>query len=136
MARPLKEINWDLVEKMIEAECSANEISAKFRINHDTFYKRFKDEYKVSFQDYQAVFHSAGRGDLKLMQHMKALNNDASGNIQMLMYLGKVRLGQVESIVNLIPKNDEEIGKDQKIMQLENQLKEALSNNDNKSKTE
>lgn len=131
MVRPKKEINWEVVEKLMEAKASANEISGKFRINHDTFYKRFKEEYGVSYQDYHSDAEGAGIADLKLMQHAKALNNDAPGNANLLIWLGKVRWGQKEpDITSITPANQIDIDKDHRIMQLEHenaQLREKSS---------
>ena len=89
MARPKKEINWDIVEKKMEAGCSAKEICGS-TLDTDTFYRRFKEEYGKSFGDYSAEFYSVGNGNLKFTQYMKAL----SGNTNMLTLLGKERLGQ------------------------------------------
>ncbi len=90
MGRPLKEINWDIVEKKIEAGCSGIEIAATLRIQADTFYLRFKRKYGKNFQDYHGQFYSAGDANIKFTQYMKAL----SGNIPMLTLLGRERLNQ------------------------------------------
>ncbi len=92
MARPKKEIKWEIVEKKMEAGCSAKEICGAFYIDTDTFYRRFKEEYGKRFEDYAASFRSTGLGNLRFRQYMKALE----GNTQMLMFLGKVDLGQKE----------------------------------------
>jgi len=123
MARPKKEINWDVVEKLMEARATANEIAGKFRINHDTFYRRFKEEFEISYQDYQSMPQGAGIADLKLMQHAKALNNSAPGNANLLIWLGKVLWGQKEpDAVPEKPPNHDEIDKDHTIMQLKYEL--------------
>ncbi len=90
MARPKKEINWQIVEKRIEAGCNGVEIAAALRIDSDTFYIRFKQKYGKSFQDSSAHFYSAGDANLKFTQYMKAL----SGNNNMLLLLGRERLHQ------------------------------------------
>ena len=90
MSRPKKDINWEIVEKRMEAGCSGVEIAACLRIQADTFYIRFKDKYGKSFQDYRGDFYSAGDANLKFTQYMKAL----SGNTNMLTLLGKERLNQ------------------------------------------
>jgi len=89
MARPKKEINWEIVEKKMEAGCSAREIAAGIcEIN--TFYDRFKEKYGKSFGDYADDYYSIGDGNIKFTQYMKAL----SGNNNMLLLLGRERLGQ------------------------------------------
>lgn len=90
MSRPKKEINWEIVEKRIEAGCSGVEIAAVLRIQPDTFYTRFKEKYGKSFQDYHGDFYSAGDSNIKFTQYMKAL----SGNVPMLTLLGRERLNQ------------------------------------------
>jgi AraC-like DNA-binding protein len=90
MARPKKEINWEIVEKRMEAGCSGIEIAATLRIEENTFYWRFKEQYGKSFQDYKGNLHSAGDSNIKFTQYMKAL----SGNVPMLTLLGRERLGQ------------------------------------------
>ena len=85
-----KEINWEFVEKRMEAGCNGIEIAACLRIDSDTFYRRFRQQYGKRFADSTADFYSAGDANIKFTQYMKAL----SGNNNMLMLLGKERLGQ------------------------------------------
>ena len=89
MARPKKDINWDIVEKKIEAGCSAKEIYTGV-CDSDTFYNRFKDYFGKSFSDYSDDYYSVGNGNIKFTQYMKAL----AGNVPMLMLLGRERLSQ------------------------------------------
>ena len=102
MGRPKKEINWDIVEKRMEAGCSGIEIAATLRINDDTFYSRFKEQYGKSFQDYSGSFYSAGDANLRFTQFAKAM----SGNIPMLTLLGRERLSQGKDEVKLSPFED------------------------------
>lgn len=119
MARPLKEINWDVVDKLIEAGCNGLQIAAKFRIDDDTFYNRFKKEYGFSFQDYSGKIQECGKADIISMLHAKAINNGAPGNATLLMFLARCRLGMKEpEIVHAIAANQEKIDQDHTIMQL------------------
>ena len=89
MSRPKKEINWDIVEKKMEAGCSAKEIAGGMcEIN--TFYDRFKEHYGKCFADYADELYGAGDANIKFTQYMKAL----AGNTNMLTLLGRERLGQ------------------------------------------
>jgi len=90
MPKQKKPINWEIVEKKMEAGCSAREIASSFHICMDTFYDRFKEEYGRGFSDISDEAYSAGDGNLRFTQYMKAL----SGNINMLTLLGRERLGQ------------------------------------------
>ena len=90
MARPLKQINWDIIEKRMEAGCTAKEIASSANIDINTFYDRFKLEYGKCFADCADDFYSLGNANLKLTQYVKAIG----GNIPMLLLLGRERLGQ------------------------------------------
>jgi hypothetical protein len=101
MPRPKKDINWDIVQKKMEAGCSAKEIAGGM-CNIDTFYDRFKEEFGKGFSDYSDIFYSEGDGNLRFTQYMKAL----SGNINMLTLLGRERLGQGKEEVKVSPFDD------------------------------
>lgn len=90
MPREKRVINWEVVQKRMEAGCSAKEICACLCIDSDTFYRHVKDHYGKGFADISAEFYSAGDANIKFTQYMKAL----SGNIPMLQLLGRERLNQ------------------------------------------
>jgi len=119
MARPLKEINWDLVVKKMEAGCSASEIynSPDISLSQDTFYDRFKAKFECGFSDYSSKYHEGGKGNIRFTQYIKALKGDT----KMLTLLGEEWLGQGK-IKEETPKNQHDIDKDHRIMELENQL--------------
>lgn len=102
MARPLKEINWKVVEKQLECKCSAKEIAGSLHIDLDTFYRRFKHEYGCNFGDYAVNFHEGGKANLRLAQYGKAMN----GNVAMQMFLGRDWLGQGKEEVQRSPYQD------------------------------
>ena len=130
MARPLKEINWEVVEKLIEAGCKGTEIAAKFRIQSDTFYRRFKDEYGLSFQDYHGESHEAGLADLRAMLHAKALNNSAPGNSNILIFLARCRLGMKEPETTAgLATNQTMLDQTHLIMQLQHKITELENGN-------
>jgi len=92
MARPPKSINWDIVEKKMEAGCTAREIAGGFHIDETTFGIKFQKEYGCYFTEYLERFHSheGGKGNIKFRQYAKAME----GNVTMLLRLGEVWLGQ------------------------------------------
>ncbi len=136
MARPLKEINWDIVDKLIEYGCSGVAIAGKFRIQKQTFYERFKKEYGCSFQDYHTDVQESGLADLMSMLHAKALNNKAPGNAQLLIFLARTKLGLKEpEITSGNPANQIFLDQSHLIMQLQHKISE-LEANVNQSKTE
>ena len=96
MARTKKEINWDLVEKRMEAGNTAKDIARAFHIDINTFYRRFKEEFECNFADYACDAPSSGKANLAFTQYAKAL----SGNSEMLKLLGREWLGQGKEIIN------------------------------------
>jgi hypothetical protein len=101
MGRTKKEINWDVVEKKVEAGCSAKEIY-ECVVDSDTFYRRFKEHFGENFADYSARIKSAGPGNIRFTQYMKAL----AGNTNMLMLLGRELLGQGKEPERISPFED------------------------------
>ena len=94
--RPPKEVNWELFERMLEAQCTLGEISGTLNIHIDNMSAKIKAKYGMTFTELCQKKAQSGLGILKLAQYQKALNNSAKGNVQMLIYLGKVLLGQKE----------------------------------------
>ncbi len=90
MARTPKDIKWKEVERRIELGQSGIQISKALWIDSDTFYKRFKEEYGCSIQDYSAKYTQVKEANILFTQYIKALN----GNTKMLELLGKEWLGQ------------------------------------------
>ena len=135
MARPKKEINWELIKKKIEAGCSAKEIynSYEHKMDDDTFYYRFKEEFGCGFQDYSGKQAQQGEGDLKYMLHAKAMQ----GNITALIFLARCRLGMKEPEISSLtaPLQDTiNLQHENMILKHENQkLKELVLNSANKS---
>ncbi len=94
--RPKKEINWELVEKYIEVGCSGIEIAKKLKVGKDTFYDRFKEKYKKSFQDYSTDSNEGCKADIRLSLVAKAINNKSQGNATLLIFLARTMLGMRE----------------------------------------
>ena len=92
MARPLKKIDWEKVEKLCSIHCTGEEIAAILNIDYDTLNAAIKREYKLSFSDYYKKHSSTGKASLRRMQFRAA----ESGNTTMLVWLGKQYLGQVD----------------------------------------
>lgn len=119
-------INWEIVQKQVEAGCSAKEIYGDL-CDADTFYNRFKEHFGKSFSDYSGDLYSTGDGRIRFTQYMKAL----SGNIPMLCRLGDVRLGQNKTEEKVSPFEDSMAIRHENMIlrsQLE-KLKEQLNGN-------
>lgn len=108
--RPETPIDWNLVDKFIQSGCTPNEISGHFRLSRERFYERFKLHHNVDYTTYSMNLAGSGQALLRLSQYNKALNNDSKGNTQMLIWLGKVMLGQREPEVEKSrPPNDDQL---------------------------
>jgi hypothetical protein len=127
--RPVKEINWEVVEKLIECNCSGPEIAGKFRVDTDTFYRRFKIEYGANFGEYRVGPQSAGLADLKAMLRAKALSNKAPGNATLLMFLARCELGMKEpELAQTVAPRQDEIDQEHLIMNLKHEIAELKAN--------
>jgi hypothetical protein len=51
--RPLKKIDWKVVDHLLEAGCYGTEIAANFGMHEDTFYQRVEDEKGMEFTAYK-----------------------------------------------------------------------------------
>ena len=96
--RPVKEIDWDLVDKLILRQNKGPEIAGHFNMHHDTFYQKVKQKWDLDFTDYAYTVVCKGHSTLRSRQWEKAMD----GNVQMLMYLGQLYLDDQK------PKNKDE----------------------------
>jgi len=90
MAAPRKEIDYDLLEKYCAIFCTAEEIAFLFDMSADTLDTRIKEKYECGFSEYYKKASSKGKMSLRRKQFEVAL----SGNVAMLIFLGKNALGQ------------------------------------------
>lgn len=91
--RPEKPIDWDLVDKLLEAGCLGTEIAANFDMHPNTFYDKVLEERKLGFTEYSRQKKSKGESILRAVQFQSAIKDrDRS----MLIWLGKQRLNQRE----------------------------------------
>lgn len=97
MSRPEKPINWKLVDDLLIAGCTGTEIASHFDMHHDTFYDRVSKEYGTSFTSYSSEKKQKGDSILRAKQFEKA----AKGDNTMLVWLGKNRLKQAETPVEI-----------------------------------
>jgi hypothetical protein len=89
---PMVKFDYNELEKLAYMSASAKEIARFFRCSESTIERRKVDDPK--FKD--ALDYGYARGNLNLRrQQMKAADE---GNITMLIWLGKNRLGQTDKI--------------------------------------
>lgn len=90
--RPKHIIDWNVVDKMLEGGADGTHIAARLGMHPDTLYDRCYEEKGSIFSAYAQEKRAKGDGNLHLKQYSEAM----SGNITMLIWLGKQRLNQSE----------------------------------------
>lgn len=118
MVRPEKQIDWDRVDKLLEAGCHGTEICAHFDLTADRFYDRVKEKYGMSFTEYSQEKRQKGDSILRETQFNKAIDGDN----MMLIWLGKNRLGQ---------RDKEEKNDNQEAVELIRKIAERLKKSNN-----
>lgn len=95
MNRPLKPIDWDVVDKMMHAQCLGTEIAAYFDMHPDTFYRRVQEKSGMGFTEYSTQKKEVGKAKIRISQYKTALE----GNTSMQIWWGKNHLGQKDQPV-------------------------------------
>lgn len=88
--RPLKEIDWDTVDRLCSIQCTGEEIASILNVDYDTLNAACKRVHGVGFSDYFKRASASGKMSLRRKQYEVAL----AGNPTMLIWLGKNQLGQ------------------------------------------
>lgn len=89
MARPLKDINWELCDQLLGIFCTGEECAAVLNIDYDTLCACIKREKKMSFSEYSEIKKGSGRASLRRRQFRMAETNPA-----LAIWLGKQYLNQ------------------------------------------
>ena len=89
--RPKKQIDYELVDKLCEIQCTGEEIAAVLDIDYDTLNAGIKRDKGVGFSEYFAQKRSLGKKSLRRRQWQSAVEE---GNVTMMIWLGKQYLGQ------------------------------------------
>lgn len=95
--RPEKVVDWDEFEKLCGLMCTQVEIAHWFNMCDDTLNKKVKAHYGTSYSDVYKRFSDTGKISLRRWQ----INAAQSGSVAMLIWLGKVYLGQKETVVQI-----------------------------------
>ncbi len=132
MGRPKKEINWEIVQRKIEAGCSAKEIYGGL-VDENTFYERFKEHFGKAFADFSGELRSAGPGNIRFTQYMKAL----AGSAPMLQLCGREMCGQGKEPEKISPYEETmEIRHENMMLKAELARIKEIMNGDNKPQAE
>jgi len=77
--RPQKEIDWNLVDEMLEAHCTGTQVAAVLGIHVDTLYIRTQQEKGTGFSDYSQSKKEVGKSVAHRVQYnlMKEGNTTA-----------------------------------------------------------
>lgn len=86
------DIDWGVVGKLLEADCKTVDIAAQFGVTTRTLYRRCKSDLGMSFVALSQQKRASGDNILRAKQFQTAM----SGNVPMLIWLGKNRLGQAD----------------------------------------
>lgn len=107
MARPKLQIDWQQVGEMLKCGSSATSIAIGLGISTDTLYVRSKSDLNLDFSAFSQQKKAQGNDLLRQKQFELAM----SGNVPMLIWLGKNRLGQADKqevkTVELKPVDDQ-----------------------------
>lgn len=126
MARPKKDINWAEVESAMMASENQEEIAASQGVDRNTLSRRFYEEYEEDYIAYSARLYKKCDGLLRDAQIRSAMK----GNSNMLLWLGKVRLGQKEPDgVQMTSPMDSLHALQHQIMEISNKLETVLDEN-------
>lgn len=88
---PIKDIDIEELEKLVAMGCPNEEIASWFGVSKRTLYNRCQEE------PFKTVYSSA-RHKLNIRLRRKQLEMALKGNVAMLIWLGKVMLGQKDAM--------------------------------------
>lgn len=86
------ELNYAVVDALCGVRCTLEEIAAQCNCSPDTVQRRIKEDKGMTFLEYWKIKSSSGSIALRRKQYQLAM----SGNVSMLIWLGKQHLGQKE----------------------------------------
>lgn len=135
MGKYKKEINWQMVELYIKSGCSQVKIANSLCIDRETLRDRVKEKYGMDYSSFSSALISEGELLLEAAIYQKAMKSSQPGNAQMLMWLGKVKLGYREPEPLSNPTNQVALDQSHRIMELEHKIAE-LEADAHKPKTE
>jgi hypothetical protein len=97
MAAKKVKIDWQRVNKLLQAQCSGSSIASILGIHENTLYDRCKKDQSMEFMAYSAKKKSEGKELLKEKMYDIAM----AGDKILLIWLSKQYLGMSESLEKL-----------------------------------
>ena len=92
MSHPGIPIDWETVDRLLEAGCDGTQVAAHIGVHPETLYDRIKQEKGSCFSEYKATKRANGDSLLLAKQFKVAMEGDKT----MLVWLGKQRLAQTD----------------------------------------
>jgi len=89
---PIKEINFEALDNLINIQCTGEECASVLGVDYDTLNARIKDKGYDGFSDYFDKKRGKGKASLRRLQWKTA----EEGNPTMLIWLGKQWLQQTD----------------------------------------
>lgn len=87
-------IDWTEFDKLAQMGCTLREVSGWFNCSEDTIERAVRRKHKIGFAEYIGQKGSVGAIALRRRQMEVAM----TGNVAMLIWLGKNRLGQADEM--------------------------------------
>lgn len=106
--KPQIPIDWEIVDKLLMAQCSGIMIAAYFGVNEDTLYNRCKSEKGVGFSAYSISKKDKGKA-VAMMKHFNRVIKESDRAIEKF---GEQHLGWTTKI-------DQKISGDINVSQIE-----------------
>jgi hypothetical protein len=82
-------IDWAVVKEMFEAQCRVPEVAKALGISEESLYRRAQEDLNTTITELYQQCTASGQQNLKLKMYQVAM----SGNVPMLIFLGKNYLG-------------------------------------------
>jgi IS30 family transposase len=95
------EINWEVVDQLLEKQCTEREIASALKICPDTLLRGCKRERKMTFEQYAHEKRPAGQASLRSLLWRLAM----AGDSKVAIHLSKHYLGMVDKIEQKIDSN-------------------------------
>ena len=92
MANKKTDMDWGRVIEMLKAQCKTVDIARALGISTDKIYVRCQQDLGIDFSALKEEKRSEGQNVLRFKQYEIAL----TGNVPMLIWLGKQYLGQTD----------------------------------------
>jgi hypothetical protein len=94
MARPRKVVDFEKLSRICQYPMTNEDIAAIMDLSVDTIYRAIKSNYGIDFAEYKQQKQSS----LRFTLLAKQIEVAKSGNVSMLIWLGKQYLGQSDKV--------------------------------------